>query len=156
MTTPATQPLTCDVVDEHADMYPEFAPEPISVECTNPATHIATYVDHMTGGEPETISEHVCAEHAAKFERMMSDPEPHPWMSDFQLVALSDVEHHVLAQIEGVGCSYTIVADEMFERFDVHVSSGPVRTLVATFRDFVTAARHVVDEIERDLVESTS
>jgi hypothetical protein len=73
---------TCDVVDYFDDMYPEFAPDPIAVQCEQRATHVVSYIDHMTGGEPEHMSEHVCADHAAAFERMMLDPEPHPWMSE--------------------------------------------------------------------------
>lgn len=78
----------CQIVDEFTDMDAEFAPEPIVVACRDRATHVAQFLDLLTGGEPEWVTERVCDRHADAFRRMMDDPEPHPWMRNMSLVPL--------------------------------------------------------------------
>jgi len=74
---------TCEHVDYHADMYPEFAPEPIEVPCTELATATLIWDEHDQDGWSR-MQEAVCETHADRF-----DPEVGylpPWIRNVRVV----------------------------------------------------------------------
>lgn len=65
---------------------------------------------------------------------------------------MSNEEQVQLAEVQGVGCSYVITADEMFAVFTVSAQSGPSAWIVQHTADtFRAAMTYVLDEIDADL-----
>lgn len=73
---PSPEDFECVWTDEFDDMYPEFAPEPISVKCSDEATHLVVGWENNVGDFGLPFSLAYCAKHASMWVESEEAPAP--------------------------------------------------------------------------------